>query len=124
MFDRQEIAASWIKYANSPPLERTENNPHFWACEELQDLIRNDPANAWAVIEAMWAMDSSERILANIASGPVEEILCLHGAAVIEKIEVTAEKDAVFKKLLGAVWQNTMPESIWKRVKTVAGDPF
>ena len=47
--------------------------------------------------------------------------LALHGTEFIERIEQLGSRDPIFRKLLGAVWQNNIPDDIWRRLKAVAG---
>jgi hypothetical protein len=72
----------------------------------------------------MWRTDPSDQMLANIAAGPVEEILARHGARFIDRFEAVAKAEPIFKKMLGAVWQSTIPSDVWDRVKAVAGPTF
>ena len=75
-------------------------------------------------MKIMWKLDSSEKILANIAAGPLEDLLVYHGEKFIDRVEEAAQSDPVFKKMLGAVWQNAIPDDVWNRVKAVAGPSF
>jgi hypothetical protein len=37
----------------------------------------------------------------------------------IERVETEARSNPLFAKLLGGVWQNEMPDHIWRRVQAV-----
>lgn len=115
----RKIAETWITlyYLPEDSQERQEN---FWAFSRLDDLCNDDPESCWEVIHLIRQLDGSEKILANLAAGPLEDLLVRHGNDFIDRIESLAEKDPQFKKLLGAVWQQDMPDAIWKRVKAVA----
>jgi hypothetical protein len=90
----------------------------------MYGLTRNDPEMAWSIMKIMWKLDSSEKILANIAARPLEDILVYHGVKVIDRIEKTARNDLIFKKMLGIVWQNAILDDVWNCVKAVAGPLF
>lgn len=96
----------------------------YWAFSRLDELVRSDPEVAWNVIGVIYQLDSTDQILANLAAGPVEDLLVYHGDRFIDRVETLAKSDAIFRKLLGAVWQNEIPESVWKRVRAVAGPSF
>src|SRR5947199_6157516 len=81
--------------------------------KNLYDLIQRDPERAWRIVQIMWRHDSSDKNLANIAAGPLEDILVYHGAKFIERIEDIAKKEPTFKKMLGAVSQNDIPQQLW-----------
>ena len=40
-------------------------------------------------------------MLAYVAAGPIEDLLVHHGAAFIERVEVAAGRDPIFRKMLG-----------------------
>jgi Family of unknown function (DUF6869) len=93
---------------------------YFWAFERLSDLVRDDPEDAWKVIEMIRRLDGADRVLANLGAGPLENLLVAHGDEFIDRIECLAKSDEQFRKLLGIVWQNKMSDAIWMRVKAVA----
>jgi hypothetical protein len=120
----EDIAGTWIRYTSLPSEQQDENNPLFWAVETLYHIVENDPENAWKVIRIMTKAGSTDFLLACIAAGPLEDLLKRHGKRFIDRIEQEAASDPVFKKILGAVWQNAIPDDVWNRVKAVAGPSF
>jgi len=122
--NNKKIAEDWIKLQRLSK-EDFEKSPLLPAWEELDKLIHERPEEAWKIINLMYKLDSSDHILASIAAGPVEDLLCLHGPAFIRRIENLAEEDEIFKKMLGAVWgPEGISEDVWKRLKAVAGESF
>jgi hypothetical protein len=115
----REIAQTWIQfhYLSEGSAER---NGLFWAYELLDDLVKENPEEAWKVIEIIRRSDGGDVILSNLAAGPLEDLLCEHGDLFIDCIENAAKDDAPFRKLLGAVWKSRMADSIWARVQAVA----
>ena len=87
--------------------ESKERERNFWAFERLSDLCRDDPEAAWSL-----QRDSSDLILSNLGTGPLEDLLTAHGARFIDRVEKRAAKDEKFRKFLGAVWQNEIPEEV------------
>jgi hypothetical protein len=122
-----EIATTWLRYGQLSRGERPErlaSDALSWASQTLYQLVRDNPERAWKVIELLLKLDSSEIVLANVAAGPVEDLLVHHGAKFIDRVEQATVSDPVFKKMLGAVWKNNIPADIWNRVKAVAGPSF
>lgn len=123
MADAVSIAGDWIKYHRLPKREK-ESSPSFDAWIRLNDLVQNDPEAAWRIIQEIVRLDQTDLILANIAAGPVEDLLSYHGPQFIDRIEELARRDPSVKKMLGAVWRHGMAEGLWKRLKAVAGPSF
>jgi len=61
------------------------------------------------------AKKPSQRILDNLASGPMEELLELHGAEFIDRIEKEARANLGFRNLLQNVWEITN-KGLWERI--------
>jgi len=117
------IAEAWIKYHYLPRRER-KTSALFDAWMRLNDLVRDEPETAWRVMQEVWSLDQSEFMLANIAAGPVEDLLRIHGPQFIVRVEQLAKCDPVFRKLLGAVWRGGMAKDVWDRIEAVAGPTF
>lgn len=115
----QKIAETWITLYHLPE-DSIERQKNFWAFSKMEDLCNNDPENCWKVIQLIRELDGSDTVLANLAAGPLEDLLVSYGETFIDRIEVLAKDDTQFKKLLGAVWKRDIPDVIWKRVKAVA----
>jgi hypothetical protein len=71
----------------------------------------------------LWKLDTTDQMLVNIAADPIEDLL-KYGEKSIDRVEGMTQSDPVFKKMLGAVWQNSIPDGVWNRVKAVAGQTF
>jgi uncharacterized protein DUF6869 len=117
------LAQDWARYQRLPNRER-EKGPYFQAMVRLGELVHDDPESAWLVILEIPRLDASDMILANVAAGPVEDLLVEHGNAFIERVEATAKSDPVFRKMLGAVWKRNISDDVWTRLKAVAGPTF
>ena len=115
------LANGWIALQGA---SRQEHDALFWAFETMHALVDRDPETAWRVIDLIWRRDQRDVILANLAAGPVEDLLARHGAAFIERVCLTARREPVFRKLLGAVWRNSIAEPVWQRLKQIAGPSF
>ena len=99
-----------------------EYRRNFWAFDQISRLCVDDPEACWQVIHAIRLLDSSDRILSNLAAGPLEDLLVAHGESFIGRIEELALQDARFRKLLSGIWRNKISEGVWARLRALAGN--
>ena len=118
----RSLAEAWIEHELRSC--ETVSEATFWAWQELDGLVQCEPEEAWKVIEAIRGVNGSDLILANLAAGPVEDLLAKHGTQFIDRMETLARGDRQFRKLLGAVWPSGIPEQVWSRIKGIAGPSF
>jgi hypothetical protein len=119
LVEMNKIAETWIELHRLPE-DSSEREERFWSHDRLWELIQDDPEGAWNIILII-RREGSDVILSNLAAGPLEDLLVAHGDQFIDRVEALAERDAQFRKLLGATWQNSMPDTLWSRIKAVAG---
>jgi hypothetical protein len=114
-----DIASSWVQLhqAGKAP---SEGNEHFWAYSTLDDIRHSDPDRCWHIILEIQRIDSSDGMIANLAAGPLEDLLTTSGDRVIDRVETQARTDRRFRDMLHLVWKNAMPDSIWDRVQRAA----
>ena len=78
---------------------------------------------AYSVADLFTDAETEARgVISNIAAGPLEELLSHHGPVFIEKVETEARIDRRMFWALGCVWQNSMADDIWQRVRRAAGE--
>ena len=118
----RSLSEAWIDHELLS--EEAVNETTFWAWERLDELVETEPEEAWRVIEAIRHTNGTDLILGNLGAGPLEDLLAKHGDQFIDRVEDLARRDAQFRKLLGAVWQNTISEKAWSRIRAVAGPSF
>lgn len=105
----ERILDSWVEYEKA-----------FWAHGHLEDLTRDEPEKAWTIILSLIARVPTEEDLGAIAAGPLEYLLRLHGLEFIERVEIKAAADVRVRVCLAGVWQTSMPDDLWQRVRNVA----
>ena len=94
---------------------------HHWAFEDMIDMISKDPERAWRLTLEMIRQTNDDLLLATVAAGPLEDLLCYHGPTFIERVETQALSDPHFLKCLRSVWGHTrMPPEVYARVRKVA----
>ena len=121
---KQLIGARLRQTFSSPEAKKQKTEPGPFGIRKTVLLVLDDPELAWPIIEEILHIDSSDRMLAIVAAGPVEDLLAHHGAAFIERIEKLAGREPIFRKMLGGVWRSKISEDVWKRLKAVAGPDF
>ena len=107
-----------------PPASPTRRTRDGWAADRLDALISDIPKRRGASSTRSGAWQQSDRVLANLAGGPVEDLLARHGEAFIDRIYLLARREPVFRQMLGAVWRNSISDPVWQKLKSIAGPTF
>jgi hypothetical protein len=90
----------------------------FWAYEALDVMVREKPEEAWSIITKLVELSPDDRILANVAAGPLEDLLNLQPYAFIERIEERARSDAKFRRCVSGVWGwSSIPNDVQTRLR-------
>lgn len=88
-----------------------------WASQGLDELVRNCPEAAWPIIIRLVTASPSDEILAIVAAGPLESLLCGHGEAFVDRVVAASKGDSRFRKCLRAVWgQSSMASAVRARI--------
>lgn len=119
----ESLANAWIAM-HLAPQDSEEYHRNFWAYDQLSELCHDDPDSCWVVIKAIRRLDSSDLILSNVAAGPLEDFLVVHGKSYIGRLEAEASTDPQLCELLAAVWKNDIEDAVWERVARLAGKPW
>lgn len=106
----ENLSRQWIEH------HATGNHDLFWAWEELESMVLRAPECAWLQILDIATATDDQKILSNLAAGPLEDLLGFHGPAFIDRIEVSARRNPKFARLVAGVWRNSMSDSLWQRV--------
>lgn len=93
-----------------------ETHPSYWAIEKFTDLEFEYPEDCWQGILLVMSKNPSRLAQAKLASGPLEELLELHGDKVIDRVEQQAQDNPEFKRLLHGVFA-VSNKKIWERVQ-------
>ncbi len=115
---RDEFIAAWITMTKSvrgtPAYDEA-----FWAFQHMYDLVHEQPEVAFGLIVEIWARDQSREVVQTLSAGALEDLLSTHGEHIIGRVEDEAARNQSFRRLLGGVWKNAMPNSTWKRVQKI-----
>ena len=114
------LANAWKSYAEAVikyDIHSPEAQSRFWAFDQIVDLVRNKPLDALEVILIILKITDDERVLANLAAGPLEDLLVVRGEEVIDRIIELAISDKNFYALLQGVWGNSIDKAVWYRIQ-------
>ena len=102
MSSHDELLVGYLAHAEAVAHERKDTN--FWAVNELADLMRDDSDGAWQIIVELVGRASDEETLGYVAAGALEDLICTHPDAMIDRVESRARQDARFCKAIARVW--------------------
>jgi hypothetical protein len=80
-----------------------------------------DAEAVWQAVLRIIQRELSARQISLLAAGPVEDLLALHGAQFIDRIEAEARRSPSFAHVLGGVRRRDIPQEIWERVEAARG---
>lgn len=111
-FRTEKIITSWVVYQTTK-----------WADRKLGNLVNTEPELAWPLILDLIEKAESVQALADIAAGPLENLLVKHGEKFIERIEMIASKNKRFRLCLSGVWGwSAISDDIGKRFDDALGN--
>lgn len=112
-FDKQQLVGTYLRASTQPEWPDGD----WWAWEKLRRMIEAYPEVGWDLVQDLVRYAPSDRVLAHVAAGPLEDLLVQHGDLLIERVDAAAATDLKFRKCLACVWQNRMPDSLWAKVQ-------
>ena len=119
-----ELVDAYLHYAEAVSLHGYRGDlPAAW--DQMRNLLANDPEGAWQVIQALVRRCIRDEVLAYIAAGPLEDLLCAHPLVFIDRVESLARTDLHFRRALSGVWGwERMPPEVLARIDAIlAGEP-
>ena len=116
------LVDDWLGY-HAAGCEPTD--PQFAAWQGIDDLVRRDPEAGWALILELTVGAADDRLLANVAAGPLEDLLVGDSDRFIESVELEARRDPKFRRCLTGVrgLATSIQERVAKYTSTVV-DPL
>src|SRR3954463_15018786 len=96
---RGELVAAYLTHL------RTQDESLFWAWEEVEVGLRDDPHEWWMTILALLDSADSGEEIGRIASGPLESLLSSRaGLAMIGTVDAIAPSAPRLRRALAACW--------------------
>lgn len=122
MYEHEDLVSAYLDHAEAVSLRREARDVPP-AEDRLDDLVRNDPEAAWPIVKELIRRARADEVLAYIAAGPLENLLCYHPHAFIDRVEALAASDAHFRWALSGVWGwERMPDDVLARIDALLGN--
>jgi hypothetical protein len=120
--EMQKLVDAWIEGAEHGRTPEGRTTPVYQETWWATSMVINwkydhEPEMLWRFILEVHKRETSPKVVAVLAAGPVEDLLSEFGDTYIDRIEDLAQKDARFKWMLGGVWQDGMSEELWYRLQ-------
>ncbi|WDN29017.1 hypothetical protein LL916_14140 [Xanthomonas oryzae] len=112
----QRWAQTYIE-AQSREITNTED-PLWWAIDLFFELMESKPEACWEVLVEISRRNPPEGVIRIAGAGPLEDLIDSHGNRFIDQIEVEAERNLVFRKMLDAVWESS-DNTTWSRIMEI-----
>ena len=109
---------SWAQWVSAEDRDESQAG-NFIGFDEFDWIVKEHPEHAWNAILAAVKDPRAEPYIAILAAGPIEDLICHHGAQFIDRVEAEARANPAFASALGGVWQSQTPDEIWSRVQRV-----
>jgi hypothetical protein len=111
---RDRFARKWFsEWCPDPAVYRR-------ASQLLDQFITHKPEVAWDLLLKLIHAAPDNNALACVGAGPLEDLLCHHGAIFIERVETTARNEPDFVRCLAHVWgENRMDSDVHVRVQRI-----
>lgn len=118
--DSKDIASAWLQNCRDAirfGSDSAEASATFWAYQALDQLCSSDPDIALDTILLILHAQPEERVLYNLAAGPLEDLLTRNGLQVIGRVEQIASVNPAFLSLVAGVWPDRAPQDIQDRIQ-------
>ena len=106
--DHKQIADSWLTVQQ-----------HWWAYEAVSKIVETKPQEGLSLIVVLLELANSPDDLRDIGCGPLEDLLRLHAASVIDPIESIAANNAQMRTALSHVWFSQGNDSLKQRIEAL-----
>jgi len=113
MREIEDIAEEWIKVWSDGKIPAVGDG----VSESILDweLPREQPEKCFDIILVVLEKikhQTDNRLLSILAAGPLEDLLHENGGKVVDRVEINARKNPLFRKLLNGVWDSEVKESV------------
>ena len=113
MEDHAELAARWLDHRATG-----WTDDHDWTAVRLVDaIVRRSADEGLSVVIALVRQARSQEDLFSIAAGPLQDLLRLHGPAIVDALLESARMDQNLRTAVGGVWGNSIGIDVWRRLQ-------
>ena len=109
-----------LAYLDAAGRERDDDDPTGAVMAIVGMTFMADLDEQWGVtLELIAGSPDDERVLKDLATGPLEGLLGRFDAAAIDRVEDQASHDPRFPRVLSGVWRHGMSHPVWSRVRAL-----
>jgi hypothetical protein len=112
-FSDEELVTGYLRSI----AEGGGDTPHFWAWEEVTELVGTDPERAWRLTLEMVRQSRDDLALAAVAAGPLEDLLAWFGTQFVERVENLAATEPRFQQALKMIYASRLQQDVRGRVE-------
>jgi hypothetical protein len=112
----EQIAVSWINLHHAE-LNSDEYIEEFWSFDKLSDFCRKRPHDSWKVIVEIYERNSGNKVISNLAAGPIEDLLVYHGNLALILIDQYCHEEHKFVEVMKLIWKNSMSDEVWGQLQ-------
>ncbi len=110
------LARAWVEITPRSPVERERDEAFRILFDYQRDLVSEDPLRGLALVKEVLRIETHGRLLAVLAAGLLEDLICTEAEAVIAAVETEAREDERFRRLLGGVWYSRVSPEVARRI--------
>jgi len=92
--------------------------------DALYNLLHRDPDRLLSVIFGIMQLSDDVQTHSNLAAGPLEHFLGVHGEEYLATIHQLALEHRRLREVLDGVWQGAMPKRVWHRIEILKQSAF
>jgi hypothetical protein len=111
-----DLARAWVKIMPSSPVEKERDQDFRTLFDYQSDLVTEDPARGLTLVGEVLRIETHPRLLAILAAGLLEDLICTEKESVIAAVEAEARQDERFRWLLGGVWYSRVSPEVARRI--------
>ena len=108
---------SLVELENEKSWDDPEDTVFNWWMDGEFELL-------WQFILLAYKREMSDRVFADLAAGPLEDLIADAGPAFIDRIETESRQNPKFRHLLGGVWRDSSNPDIWARIENIRGETW
>lgn len=115
--EKEKLTNAWIYRTYRMYRKEKFYDDDNWPNDLLWNFCESSPELAWELIESIIETDNNEIILANLAAGPLEDLLSKHGEKFIDRLEIKLRKYPEYRRLIKFLWRNDISDPVWARLE-------
>jgi hypothetical protein len=130
--EARKLAQAWTECERDIYLGQPESPKSDEQRATLFNLY-GDPELVWLVImEIVNLIKNNETITRDeallghliglLGAGHLENLFQDHASLFIDRIEAAAKADPLFARMVKAMWQGEVPDTIWRRIEAIAAE--